>query len=180
MGSPFFAFPRFFFRNRTREYGTSSTCPSSALEVATTRWASPGTTYPGLSALPLALEVIYCCMSSYLLHKHIYIYFLPWFMCGVRDRYRSTVTTAAWGYNRLCRTQNDLWLCTYTRLLKRPGEPAGSLAGLLQSHWMTPGTHPKQLMLKMFTQNKYMLWQIPYADSAQQTWDVFVGAHTNH
>lgn len=48
---------RFSFRSRTWEYATSSTFPSSAQEAATTRWASPGTTCPGLNAQLPALEV---------------------------------------------------------------------------------------------------------------------------
>lgn len=48
---------RFFFRSRTKEYATSSMSPSSALAVATTRWASPGTTCRGRSAQLHALEV---------------------------------------------------------------------------------------------------------------------------
>lgn len=56
------SFWRFSFRSRTLVYGTSSMCPFSALEVVTMRWASPGTTCPGLNALLLVLEVSQRCL----------------------------------------------------------------------------------------------------------------------
>lgn len=52
---------RFSFRSRTWEYATSSMCPSSVLGVVTTRWASPGTIFPGQNAPLLALEVSQWC-----------------------------------------------------------------------------------------------------------------------
>ena len=45
------------YRSRTRASATSSTCPSSGRAAGTTRWASPGTTSPGRTARPPALEV---------------------------------------------------------------------------------------------------------------------------
>lgn len=44
-------------RNRTWVFATSLMCPSSGPEAVTTRWASPGTIYPGLNAQLLVLEV---------------------------------------------------------------------------------------------------------------------------
>lgn len=102
---------RFSFRNRTWEYATSSTCPSSAPAAVTTRWASPGTTFLGPSAPPHAPEVWRRWKPSPMLSllSSLLESLRPWFksltqscftcrwslQSGFRPRFACTLTTRA-------------------------------------------------------------------------------------
>lgn len=103
------------------------------------------------------------------LAAHASFFLLGWFMWGVfvtatdpRLQLLSEVTAVCAGRAGL--SANDLRLCTYTRLLKRPGEPADSLPGPFAGT-LDEAQDPS----KAYLQKRHMLWPIPYIDSAQQT-----------